>query len=398
VPDVLRHPSYRRLWIAGLLSLTGSEMSRIALLLYLFGARDDVAGLALLVALKTCAAALVAPAAGVIVDRFDKRTVMIAADVSRAGCLAVLLAAPSPGAIYVIATLEAIATAIFEPARAATIPLVVDRSKIVEANGLHRTMVNLTMIAGPLAGAELFTRVGVRVTLLVDAVTYLLSALLVVGIRPRAVVPTSPAPRSAFVADIREGWSCLRSDGTLLHLATLFFVSMLCGGLWVPLAPFFVRDHLATSERLLGVQLAAFGAGGIVGGMLAAPLVARYEKGSVLLGASLAEGALLSAYALVTVASLSSVILFSWGAAVALIGAAGYSIVQATVDERLLGRAVATLQQGENIAMLLAMFFAVTLARAADSQLMLLAAGVGYFWIVAGSSFTRGGRALRLTR
>lgn len=394
---VLRNRSFRRLWLAGLLSLTGSEMSRIALLLYVFAERDAVADLALLVALKTLAAALVAPAAGVLVDRFDKRAVMIAADVARAAFMGAVLAAPSPLAIYVMATLESVATAVFEPARSAAIPLVVDRGQVTDANGLHRTMVNVTMIVGPVAGAELFTLVGLRATLAIDAATYLASAFLIARLRGRALEGDLRTARPAFADEIREGWSCLRGDGALLQLALLLFVSMLCGGLWVPLAPFFVRDHLGASERLLGVQLAAFGAGGIAGGLAASPLVARFDKGPVLFGALLGEGILLTAYALVTMASVSSLILFCWGAAVAIIGVAGWSIVQTTVEERLLGRTFATLQQGESVAMLVAMYFAVLLADGLGSQASLLVAGVGYFWMVAVSSFTRGGRALLLT-
>jgi predicted MFS family arabinose efflux permease len=397
VRHLLDHPSFRRLWLAGLLSFTGSEMSRIALLLYLVSARDSVAGVAVLVALKTLAAALVAPAAGVIVDRLDKRTVMIAADLARAVFMTTVLVAPVPPVIYVMATLESMATAIFEPARSATIPLVVARPDIAAANGLHRTAMNLTMMAGPIAGAELFTLAGLRATLAIDVLTYLASAVLIARCRVCSAPVDTSAARPAFADEIREGWDYLRSDSALLQLAWLFFVSMLCGGLWVPIAPFFVRDTLGASERLLGVQLAAFGAGGIVGGLIASRLIARFDKGTVLFGALLGEGALLTLYALITVPSVSSLILFGWGAAVALIGVAGYSIVQTTVEARLLGRIVATLQQGESLAMLLAMYVAVVLADGLGGQVTLLLAGLGYFWMVAGASFTRAGRSLRLT-
>src|SRR5260370_13063718 len=106
-----------------MLSMLGSQISRIALILYVFDRKGAVASLALLVVLDTLPGALVAPLAGAVVDGLSKRGVMVVTDVARMGFILLILARPSLGAIYVIAALRSIATAFFQPAHSAAIPL-----------------------------------------------------------------------------------------------------------------------------------------------------------------------------------------------------------------------------------------------------------------------------------
>jgi MFS family permease len=189
---VLSNRSFRSLWLAGSLSRLGSEVSRIGLFLYLLDENRSVLILATLVALRTLPGAITAPAAGFIVDRWSKRSVMIASDLTRMALLLGILWRPGIEAIYVAAALHSVATVLFEPAKAAALALVVEKGELLRANGLERSTANVLMVLGPLLGAELFLRGGLAAILAVDAVSYLASALVTSRIKVRSIAALAP--------------------------------------------------------------------------------------------------------------------------------------------------------------------------------------------------------------
>ena len=397
--DVFAQPSFRRLWAAGLVATAGVQVGRIGLLLHLLQQGSSVLGLALLVATKTLPGALAAPAAGLLVDRLSKRRVMIAADLVRAACLGAVVLAPRLEVIYLVAAVESLATALFDPARAAALPLVVRRRDVPRANGFDQSAATVAMVAGPLAGAALFALGGLAAAAGVNACAFAASALLLARVRVRraAAVPAL-ALRPLGMSDLRAGWSYLARHRAVLQLTVLFFVSMLCGGVWVPLAPSFMREVLGSPDRLLGLHLGAFGVGGLVGSLLAPRLGGLVDRGLVLFLALLVEGGQIAAYALVPDAAASAVVLLLWGGTVAVIRVSSYSILQLEVAEPFLGRVFAVVKQAENAAILLATTLAVLLSQRLTSQDILLAAGVTYCGIVVASSLTAGGRTLLAAR
>lgn len=404
----LRNPSFRRVWLADLLSSLGSQVSRMALILYLFQRLDSVAGLALLVALETLPGVLAAPAAGVLADRASKRAVMVAADLARAVLLLAVLLDPSPAVIYAVAALHSVATVAFQPAQASAVPLILPPGELPRANGLAQVTANLVLIGGPLIGAELFLATGLTTTLLLDAGSFVLSALLLAGTRIRsadhgpaaAVALESAAPRLRVqvLGDVREGWRYAAGHGLVRPLVLLFFVSLSCVGLWLPIAPFFIREFLGGSERILALQLAVFGAGGALGGLAAPAIVARLGQGGTLLGALLAEAALMTVYSAVSRVAVSVGIIFVWGIVVAVAVVPFYSILQTVVEERFLGRVFSLLKQSENLALVLAMGLAVVLRGALSSHWIFTAAGVAYLAVVTAVTMAPSGRALRAVR
>lgn len=397
LPAILGNPAFRRLWLADLLSSLGTQASRMALILYLFRTTDSVAGLALLVALETLPGALIAPAAGVLVDRVSRRSVMLVSDLARAALVLLVLIDPTPAAIYALAALLSIATAFFQPAQLASVPLAVPAGDLPRANGLTQSTANVVLILGPLAGAELFLSFGLVPTLLLDAASFLLSGLLVAGLRLRAVAGKE-AGAGAALADLRAGWSYVSHHALVRPLVLLFFASLLCVGLWLPLAPFFIREFLGGSERVLSIQLAAFGGGGALGGILAPGLISRLGQGGTLIAAFLAEAALMTLYSAVPHVAVSVAIIFVWGIVVALVAVPFYSILQTLVEERFLGRVFSLLKQTESVAIALAMGLAVGLRGLLSSHAALTLAGCVYLTIVAAVSTAPGGRALREIR
>jgi MFS family permease len=395
---VLGNSSFRNLWLAGLLSMTGSQISRVGLILYISGTGDSVFAIALLLILELLPGAIVAPLAGVVIDAYSKRVVMIVADLLRMVFMLLILSRPTTEMIYLMAALHSIATVFYLPARSALIPAVVEEPDWPSANGIDQSASSLTMVAGPIIGAELLILVGLQATLIVDALSFLASALLVAGVKSRPVVREYvELSLAATVQNVKAGWNYIAAHRLVLRLNVMVFVSLLCSGMWIPLAPSFVRDQLSGSNRLIGWQIGVFGLGAILGGLLAPLLVRRFGRGFMVFLGLLIEGLSLSLYALVSDIGISSLIMFWLGIVVSIVVVAFYSILQTVVDEPFLGRVFSIVKQSENVAVMLAAAMAVLLHGFLESHVIFLVAGLFYVVLTVASSFSRGGRLLLAT-
>jgi DHA3 family macrolide efflux protein-like MFS transporter len=390
--------SFRNLWIANLFSMTGSQISRIGLVLYIFHTTNRLTDVAFLIALETIPGTICVPFSGVIVDRVSKRLVMIASDAGRIICLLVIVIHPTYTVIYLMIALHAIGAAFFEPAKSASVPLIVNPEELPRANGIEQSGNHLVLILGPFIGAELFTQVGLTATLLIDMATFLCSIILISRVHIRRTRGRVEKVAQSTVSDIVEGWKYIVRRQLVLLLLLLFFVSLLCVGLWLPLAPFFIRDFLKGSDRVLGLQLAMFGCGGVCGALLVSSLVRRVGKGLVLFLALMLEGLTMALYSLVPVVEVSVAICFFWGIIVSAILVPYYSIMQETVEEGFLGRVFSVARQGENVSILLAIGIAVGLHGVLSSNQIFLGAGLAYALIVSLLVATVGGRELLQTR
>jgi MFS family permease len=343
--------------------------------------------------------ALVAPLAGVVIDAYNKRVVMIVSDLLRMVFMLLIFWRPTTEMIYLMAALHSIATVFYLPAKSALIPAVVEESEWPAANGLDQSASSLTLVAGPIIGAELLIFLGLKATLIVDSLSFLASALLVARVKSRAVTREHVGLSLATtVQNVKAGWKYIATHRLVLRLNVMVFVSLLCAGMWMPLAPAFVRDHLSGSSRLVGWQIGVFGLGAILGGLLAPLVVRRFGKGLMVVLGLLTEGLSLTVYAVVTHVGISMLIMFVLGIVVSIVVVSFYSILQAVVEEAFLGRVFSIVKQSENLAVVLAMVFAVLLQTFLDSYVIFLVAGLFYVVLTIASSLSRGGRLLLGTR
>jgi MFS family permease len=399
VLQILRNGSFRNLWVSSLLSTVGSQVSRLGLILYVFDTRGQIVSLALLIVVDALPGAVAAPLAGAVVDRLNKRVVMVVSDLSRMIFMLVILVHPSLVVIYIMTALHSIATVFFDPAKSAAIPLIVKQEDLTRANGLDQSAANFTLIAGPVLGAILLRQFGLTACLLFDAASFLVSALLLARVSIRQVERQKiDLSAAGAVNEIKEGGQYLLRHPLALQLTFLLFVALSCTSLWIPLAPFFIRDQLGASEHLLGWQTGLFGLGAAIGGLIAPRLVDRFGTGVTLFAAFLGEAISMMLYSVVSRVGISMLVIFVWGVILSIIVVPFYSILQKIVEERFLGRVFSLIKQGENLAIVLAMVTAVLLQGFVRTPLILLLAGLVYFAFIVASSFSRGGRALLATQ
>jgi predicted MFS family arabinose efflux permease len=319
---------------------------------------------------------------------------MIGMDLARAGLLSIAALFPAALLIYAVTALASTASAFFNPARMAALPLAVDRNLLTRANAMDQTSSTLVMIAGPLLGAALFSAAGLKATLLLEALAFLASAALLVRVPVRHAHRVVPGPRQSMMSEIREGWRYIVSHRLVMHLMAATVMSMLCVGLWTPVAPSFVKGFLSASTNALAFQLFLFGGGGIAGSFAAPYVARRLGKGTVFSAMLLAEAAAMIIYSVTPSLTWSNLIICIWGSIVSLMMVPYYSLLQQKVAESFLGRVSAVARQAESAATGIAIFAAVAAGQLLQPQQILLIAGLCYLTLAAASARIPTGRHL----
>lgn len=184
--SVLYQRNYALLWIAGLISSLGTWALYTALPFYVYDQTGSAIATGAMVAAQTVPRIALSSIAGIFVDRWDRKRTLVVADLTRALLLLPLVAIHSRdwlGVIGVIAFAEAVVSQFFNPAREALLPHLVDESNLPDANALDASSGPLIRLIAPALGGALLALLGVSTLVLVDVVSYVVSAALILLIR-----------------------------------------------------------------------------------------------------------------------------------------------------------------------------------------------------------------------
>lgn len=272
-----RNRDFRGAYLASLISFGGDWF----LLVALFGLVLDLTGSALAVAFLLAAQDLtyffVSPFAGVLVDRLDRRRVMVAADIGRAVLTIGFLLTQTEGTVWIVYPLLAAMasfSAAFEPASAAALPNLVDEQDLATANALSGSLWGTMLAVGAALGGVVTAVLGRDAAIGIDAASFVGSALLIVRIRrsfQEARGARAPEPLGEAA---RETIRYARRDHRVLALLAVKFGWGLAGGVLV-LIPLLAKGRFNAGEVGIGLLLAARGVGALIG-----PFVGRAALGA----------------------------------------------------------------------------------------------------------------------
>jgi MFS family permease len=377
-------------------SLLGDAMIPVALSVGVLDAGYGATGVGYALGAWLAAVALCMLFGGVLADRFTARRMMVLADFARfalQAATAILFAAGTPSLVLIVLLqfLSGAATAMFQPGVASMVPQVAD--DVQRANGTLRIAESMAGVLGPALAGVLVGLSGPAVVFAIYAATYAVSGCCLLGLR----LGTAPAPRSAtFLTELVEGWQAFRARTWLWAVIAIFgLYGCFVVGTSLPIGAELVIDHLDSTA--LGLGLAAFGAGGAVGGTLAI----RFRPGRPLAVGSIGW-ALFAIYPLVPALRPSLPVLMA-GWAVAGAGIAFWSVlwsttVQTQVPPELLNRVYAYDVAGSLVTMALGRTVAGPLAGVTGAvPLMVFASGLGLL-CAAGLLIVPATRRLRVTR
>jgi MFS family permease len=293
------NPGFRRFWVGRLASYAGDQIARTALLIAVFDRHGGAAvGWLLLV---STAPRLLGPVLGVLADRVDQRRLMVGCDGAQAAIyLAIALLMPSLPVLLALTALGTGFATLFTPAGRSLIPRLVGVDRLPAANAQLAAAVNTGIAAGPALGGLLLAGTGLRVTLLVNAATFVLSAILLAapgfarhtapaapgpadcpgvpagsGVAPAAVPPGSavvatahPGTGGSVLADLRSGLRIAWSDRVVRGVMLTLLVGVVFAALDnVAVVPF-GRGVLHVGDTAVGALGTGYGIGMALAPML----------------------------------------------------------------------------------------------------------------------------------
>lgn len=275
--DLLRsNASFRRVFLAHATSRAGDAFNTVALVVLVFRLTGSGLGVAATVVFEVLPVILLGPIAGVLADRYPRRSVMVAGDVLRAvlvGMLAVVHG--NVAVVYAVAFGVSVGSIAFNPAASSLVPDIVEDDELIEANSaLWTVAVASQIILAPLAGA-LIAWAGVGVAFALNALSYVISAMLLRGVA--AAARPASLPVRGWTA-VREGIAVVRGSPLLRRLAIVQVLASLSAGATSGLLVVLAVESLDVGPSGFGALLACIGAGAALGPLLLRRVVRAGDK------------------------------------------------------------------------------------------------------------------------
>ena len=284
---VLSNPTYRRLFIAQVVALTGTGLATVALglLAYDVAGADAAAVLGTALAIKMVAYVGVAPLAGVLTAYLSRKTILVSLDLVRGGMAFALPWVDQVWQVYLLIFLLQASSALFTPTFQATIPdVLADERDYTRALSLSRLAYDLESLMSPLLAAVLLTVVTYDALFAGTAIGFCASAVLVVSV----LLPASlgRVPNSRSLRSMTHGIRLYLGTPRLRGLFAVHLAVAAAGAMVIVNTVTYVRDLLGRTETAVAIALAAYGLGSLVAALTLPRLLDRCRDRTVMLRAA----------------------------------------------------------------------------------------------------------------
>jgi dTMP kinase len=358
--DLFRNQAFSRLLAAMTVSSLGDWVGFVAVTSLVTRLGGGSAGLAIsgVMIARTLPAFLFGPLAGVLVDRLDRKRLMIAADIGRGALYASMVFLDDLWAIYALSFVIECLSLVWTPARDASLPNLVPRRQLANANSLGLASTYGTL---PLGGIVFTVLVGLSewvggrvpfmddrpeaLALLLDAGTFAFSALMVTGIliRARRTAIQQRFDASRVWRDTVDGVRFLREDSVAAAMTGGIVVAFAAVGAVLAIGPVFVANTLEAGASGWGIIVTAFGVGMAIGMVSSAQVVKVVEREVGFVWSLLAAAAALLLLASMPNLAWAAVLTVWLGAFCGLAWVSGYTLLQLNVADEFRGRTFGSL-------------------------------------------------------
>ncbi|HTT35138.1 MAG TPA: MFS transporter [Thermoplasmata archaeon] len=380
---ILRSPNFRRLWVGAVTSALGTSVGTIVLLWIVYQSTDSPLAISFLGIVQFLPTLVFGLLAGALIDRLDRRRLMLVCDVGRAACfgmLALLIVLVGVNLPIVLAIVFAVATfsTVFRPATNAAVPRILGPAELSDGNGLLQGGTTVAQFVGSPLGGIFLLSAGAALGLAFNALTFALSGVLIFlmvippGARPAG---TAPPARRSLLGDVADGLRFVRAQPALLTITGTAMAANFFLSIWGGFTVVYAADQLHVGATGFSLLLAANTAGFAIGAILPGRLGLDRTPGRWLLptwgptGLCLVGLAATDSLAIASALTLAVGVLLSMGNTVFLVG------VQRSVPDEYLGRYFATDEAGS---------FAMIPAGLAVGGILALDLGIGWTYLLAG--------------
>lgn len=365
-PGLFINRNFALLWTGGTISVFGDVIFDTTLIVWIsvfLAAHQSWAPLAVSGVLLATLVPTFAfgPIAGVFVDRWDKRRTMLAMDATRAIFITLLLLATNivplpflPGgrlplagqlaAIYSAVCLASFCTQLFGPARMALIGDIVAEPQRAQASGMTEVTQSLAFIIAPPLAPILLLAVGPQIALLINALSFAFSFVMLLAIRaPKAAMSLAAGERPDFLHELAAGLRFSVQNRVILVLLVTVSVVMLGASALNALDIFFVRDNLHAPIKLYGFLATAQGVGAIIGAILASMFAQRVGLVRTFTCSLVLASIAILAYARMTSLIPALIVIFLGGILVSMVNVPVGPLLLRVTPRAYIGRVTATI-------------------------------------------------------
>ena len=277
--QLFRNPNFVRLWIGSVTSGAGTAIGSIIVIWLVYSATRSAVAISVLGIVQFLPTLGLGLLAGALIDRWDRRRVLVACDVARAVTFAglalyILLFGISIVTLITAVFLVATFSTIFRPATNAAIPRILRSEELADGNGLLQGGSTIAQFVGTPVGGLILLTVGAAIGLAINAATFAVSGIMIflMVIGPGAGRPAGPGQRSSLLRDVGEGLRYLQSKRVLLAITLTamganFFLSIF-GGFTVIYAAESLHQGATGFAILVAANTGGFALGAIVPGRL----------------------------------------------------------------------------------------------------------------------------------
>jgi MFS family permease len=341
---VLRQRNFGLLWFGGFVSMLGDFILFVGLPYEIYRLTGSTLATAGMVVSFLVPSILLGSIAGVFVDRWDRRRLMIVVNLLQSVSILPLLFVPQFGIwiIYAVLVVESSISQLFQPAQVALIPVILEggQNELITANATAGVGRHLSRLIGPLIGGVVVATGGLAAVTILDSVSFLVSAamlgLIRVKTRPRRAADSlerqTLSAWGRLATEWREGLRLVIHQPILRAVLVFFAITSIGEGLTGALFVVWVVDALHSDATGWGLVLATQAIGGVAGAVAIARLASRIKALPLLIWSGLTFGAI-------------DLVLFTYPAVYPHIGPALVMLVIVGVPGAGLGAASTTLQQ-----------------------------------------------------
>jgi predicted MFS family arabinose efflux permease len=394
--SLIRDRNFVVFWGTQTLSVLGDSFSMIAFPLLMLEATGSLVQMGLLTSVMAVGSLSMGLVGGAVVDRFDRRRLLIACDVARLLLFAAVPVCwafePQVWLLFVVAGVASVFGQLFQITYITAVPTIVGRERVAEANSRLQATASLASIGGPALAGLIAATAGVTAAIAIDAATFGVSALGLLAVRLSRVAPVASVDRPGLGRDLRTGFVTgarflWRHPVLRVLTISLTITTFVTYGL-TDVIIYQVRHGLGESENVVGYVMAAAGAGTCLAAVLSARLRRTLGFGACWISAMTLCGVAGVALALSRDAVVMGAAVFVFWFGLMLAAVCSMSLRQLVTPDALLGRVTAAFW---TIHYSLAPLGAAVLTAAADrfgASGPLLAVAVIYLAVVSVAVFT----------
>jgi MFS family permease len=287
---LVRNRHYFPLWLGQLISNLGDTLHYIALVVWVYQRTGSSLVVAGTVFFEVVPVVVLAPIAGVLIDRLPRKLVLVVSDLVRAVLVLALLLTTQLWQIYVIVALLTAAATFFNPAVNATLPTLLDEDDLLAANSVSWSTGRFVQIVGAALAAGIIATIGAEAAFVFNAGTFAVSALLLLLLPVPPGHPVATRGWAGFLADARAGVRFARRDRFVSRLILVQALASLSVGATSALLVVLAQQHYQLPPGGFGSFIAAIGVGALLGPVLLGLLVRDVRHPRWLFGPYIVRG------------------------------------------------------------------------------------------------------------